>query len=556
MSRARIQQGEDGCEQGVTMQDRAGRKLQVRIKMYVDLNNDTVISIHPQIVIVNRCRLSLRYGRCKLLDSASQDSISATAEHGYFSANGLYIEEAASQEMVTGAGLQKPGSAEKENWNKSEPHVIMFSLPEGPEWSPCVCLPGSDSWVRISRSIFGVKEDEDEEDEDEGKSTSAASTQHRTSLSKETSFSTGALNLVSHIQLQEVSSAVDSADTDGVPRAVELAVEMRVGSGSFHNSVYMEVMPAVTVINNTAHVLEFARVQVEKATAGDSSSRVRLLQLAPGEQLSYHGIFSLDAGHVPQSYRYTVSSLGDSDGGGRDSVLASLPFSIAEERIFPMSLWSKSGRKCMLNVRVKKWSAATFVHFSEVQKQQPWYQIRNGSADHYVHITQGLNRSTDIEHALAVAPGKTVALSWDNPEAPHLVYAFASASMEDWTNRECGAASLPGDNHRRQVDMDRLGELKYVVVLPDWKKAQANLNKGSAYATGGMRKHADSYQRLSLSTTLLGHTRVLEVYDATQVCVRLMRMRSRSYESAVLWGSNLGWALILVGSLVCPSRWT
>jgi hypothetical protein len=518
MSRVRIQQGGDCSENVVAMQDSAGRKLEVRIKMYVDLNNNTVISVHPQIVIVNRCRLSLRYGRCKLLDSASQNSINSKAENGYFSSNGLYIEEAASQEMVAGAGLQKPGSAEKENWNKSEPHVMMFSLPEGPEWSPCVCLPDSDSWVRISRSVFGVKEDEDEEDEDEGK-TSAASTQHRTSLSKETSFTHGALNLVTHIQLQEVASAVDSADTDGVLRAVELAVEMHVGSGSFHNSVYMEVMPAVTVINNTAHVLEFARVQLEKATAGDGASRVRLLQLAPGEQLSYHGIFSLDTGHVPQSYRYTVSSLGDPEGGGRDSVRASLPFSIAEERIFPLSLWSKSGRKWMLDVRVKKWSAATFVHFSEVQKQQPWYQIRNCSADHYVHITQGLNRSTDIEHALAVAPGQALALSWDNPEAPHLVYAFASASLEDWTNRECGAASLPGDNHRRQVDMDRLGELKHVVVLPDWKKAQANLNKGSAYATGGMRKQADGYKRLSLSTTLLGHTRVLEVYDTTQVCV-------------------------------------
>ena len=285
MSRVRIQQGGDCSENVVAMQDSAGRKLEVRIKMYVDLNNNTVISVHPQIVIVNRCRLSLRYGRCKLLDSASQNSINSKAENGYFSSNGLYIEEAASQEMVAGAGLQKPGSAEKENWNKSEPHVMMFSLPEGPEWSPCVCLPDSDSWVRISRSVFGVKEDEDEEDEDEGK-TSAASTQHRTSLSKETSFTHGALNLVTHIQLQEVASAVDSADTDGVLRAVELAVEMHVGSGSFHNSVYMEVMPAVTVINNTAHVLEFARVQLEKATAGDGASRVRLLQLAPGEQLS------------------------------------------------------------------------------------------------------------------------------------------------------------------------------------------------------------------------------------------------------------------------------
>jgi hypothetical protein len=34
-----------------------------------------------------------------------------------------------------------------------------------------------------------------------------------------------------------------------------------------------------------------------------------------------------------------------------------------------------------------------------------------------------------------------------------------------------------------------------------------------------MRKQADGYKRLSLSTTLLGHTRVLEVYDTTQVCV-------------------------------------
>ena len=519
ISRARIKQAQEDCEKVVAMQDSAGRKLEVRIKVYVDLNNDTVISVHPQMVIVNRCGVPLRYGRGKLLDSASPAAISAEGGHGHLSANGLYIEEAASQEMVPREGLLKPGDGESANWNKAKPQVVMFSLPEGPEWSPCVCLSGSDSWVRISRAVFGVKEEEEEEEEEE-KSTAMNALQ--TSVSKETPFADLALNLVSHIQLQLDASDEGSADLGGAQRAVELAVEMHVGSGSFHSCVYMEIMPDITVINNTAHVLEFSRTRQGNAGGGHGASLISSLQVAPGEQLPYHGIFSTQSGHGPQSCGYSVSLLEGTGAGGRNCVLASLPFRIAEERAFPLSLWSEDGQKSKLDVLVKRWSGATFVSFSEVQEQQPWYQVKNRSAHHHVHIVQRSNQQTDIKHALAVAPGQSVALSWDNPEAPRLIYAFASASLDDWTNRECGAAALPVGSHRGIIDMDRLGELVTVLALPDWQKAREHRNEGSAYAAGGMRKH--SMKRLLCATTILGHTRVLEFHDETQVCV-MIRLR-------------------------------
>jgi hypothetical protein len=87
--------------------------------------------------------------------------------------------------------------------------------------------------------------------------------------------------------------------------------------------------------------------------------------------------------------------------------------------------------------------------------------------------------------------------------------ASSSRVSDGWNDWHRGSHSLPPRAHRAKVRMDRIGQKGVLVVLPDLDKLSAS--EGASYDIGGaarVRGHPLRY-----TTTLLGHTRALEVCD-------------------------------------------
>jgi len=382
----------DAC---VNLKDSSGRVLELRLKLYEDIHGDVVVCVFPQMVVVNRSQVPLRFGRCKQLPAAQNDGAGggagANPPHGGVgvaagghagtpvtvapegaTVTGLYVEEAAGQDLPEAAR----GNATRATWHAQEPEVVIFSLPEGPEWSPCVQLPGSSQWTRISRAEFVEAEesddDEEEEEEEQGEGRpAAAGSRPASSFAANVAGGTDALRLVSRLELMPEEAGLHSARPGGglghplgppPSGCVELGIEMRVGSGAFRDSVYMEILPEVTFINRSARIVTLTRVSAaggpsgKPAVAGKLAAEQRAgagvlqhapgeewggvggeggLQLAPGEQLCSLGAFPPLPGADLASPRYCLSVAAGSQ-GDRRPVLTSFPFSVATDGFFPL----------------------------------------------------------------------------------------------------------------------------------------------------------------------------------------------------------------------------
>lgn len=71
-----------------------------------------------------------------------------TGEHLHSAAGWQCWEERGQKKWVRSAEEVKDigGGA----WNVRDPESVMLSLPEGPEWSPCVSVAGADKWIEIA----------------------------------------------------------------------------------------------------------------------------------------------------------------------------------------------------------------------------------------------------------------------------------------------------------------------------------------------------------------------------------------------------------------------
>ena len=478
LTRARIMQQEDRCNKMVSVQDKEGRRLDLRLRIFKDKNNDTVVSVYPQMVIVNRCGLPLCVGR------GTQPS---------------------DVEQISGQDGWQRSEENTLPWNHNEPEVLMFSLPEGHEWSPWMRLSGSAPWTRISQTEF------DDPGLRGGEAWRKTGDEFHVTERDHDGLGREALNLVSRLQL-----AAEGAGKEGVPMSVELGIEMRVGSCAFHASVYMEVMPALTFVNSSEHTLEV------EAVGGNS------LTLAPGEQRASLGAFQLqDGARGKQKYRLLMKH-------GRHDVQSGA-FFVDSERLLPLSLWPDSALEddvcegmVIVEMRVKRRSATTFVWFGTSQEHLPLCQIRNLSSAHKVHLYQPPGALTnmqptsagcqgDIEgvtpvRLISVAPGQTRAVGWNDPEAAQMLQVCVSASSKDFHG---GHAEFLQQPFRALVMMNRIGQKGVVAALAavpqEALERVGGGDPGTSYSVTGRRNKDQAY--VSYVTLLLGRSRVLEIHD-------------------------------------------
>ena len=90
----------------------------------------------------------------------------------------------------------------------------------------------------------------------------------------------------------------------------------------------------------------------------------------------------------------------------KGDLLTFLWFSLAAAGRADVAMARDGVEKSMLNVKVKRSSAATFISISEVDEQAPLYQVRNLSAAHVVHVWQPSPRVKGTALAVSVGPGK------------------------------------------------------------------------------------------------------------------------------------------------------
>ena len=144
-SHARIVLGKSGSDKIVELQDGAGRRLDLRLKIYADVNGDLVVCLYPQMVIINRSGVLLKYGRgtsCDDIDEvAGAGDMESGVEGGRPATKG--------KDAVIDESEESKSNAFKE-WFKDPPQVHVFSLPEGPSWSPWLRTPSGSKWTRIS----------------------------------------------------------------------------------------------------------------------------------------------------------------------------------------------------------------------------------------------------------------------------------------------------------------------------------------------------------------------------------------------------------------------
>lgn len=176
----------------------------------------------------------------------------------------------------------------------------------------------------------------------------------------------------------------------------------------------------------------------------------------------------------------------------------------------------------MMNVVIKRWSAATFVTFQDVQEHTPQYQVRNGSDDHYVYCYQPSPSITGASRAVCIPPAHVVALSWDDPDAPHVIYLSLAACPRDWNSRDGGGGSVPPQVYRAHVQMERIGLKGSVYVLPS---LALQSKSGLSYSVGGAVKM--HMQQVHYTTTLSGHTRVLQVLPSCSKGGRALRSSAK-----------------------------
>jgi len=242
------------CVQGTLHMSEQGRDGQLVLKVFV------------QMVVINRTGLPLDFARCAPLPSSSSSSSCSSSDTRTCSEvvqpDGrkarMHLEAAAGQQRVDRSHQKrwrKVGEAwvvcfaEEEDgvsWNELAPQHAILDLPPGS--SPCVSLHTSSDqaaspWVMI--------DDANESDAD----TNMADTNDSDNSEEGKTFS-----------IQLPGSALFQVDRDSSSEAQEavgsehclfhLGVNMRQGVYPFNLTMYVDVVPKRTIVNQSGYVLQ------------------------------------------------------------------------------------------------------------------------------------------------------------------------------------------------------------------------------------------------------------------------------------------------------------
>ena len=232
----------------IALKDSYGATVTIHVELNHKISMDAMLIIYPQMVLVNWTGLNLDWGRCR--DLAKQKAFLGYRQifhqrNESEKASTIQVVRAAGREKVFPLHALSPrqevdteplGRALSSGieipcpWNLNSPSALIFSCPRGPEWDPCVSIPGSNIWERISDD-FETKGD--------------------------SSLREGAvLQQLSVINLQSCCSIGTSVTKENSELSFELGVDIGRGSPPYHRSLYLHLMPRLTLVNDTGMILQ------------------------------------------------------------------------------------------------------------------------------------------------------------------------------------------------------------------------------------------------------------------------------------------------------------
>jgi hypothetical protein len=151
----------------VELVDGAGRAVRVRAVLLRDGRagraGPSALVVCPHVVLVNWTGLPLLWGRCRApAPGGSSAAVVAPAQDELAAGQVAPASSPGPAGPVfgAGAGLSRQGgqvvrSAAKRAgtaWNARRPEALLFSLPDGPGWDPCVSVRGATeaAWRRLA----------------------------------------------------------------------------------------------------------------------------------------------------------------------------------------------------------------------------------------------------------------------------------------------------------------------------------------------------------------------------------------------------------------------
>jgi len=378
----------------IMLMDELGRNLELRIDVSHIDRGSTTLRIYPQLVMVNRTGLPLLFGRCRdrrVANKAGEVELEVVVVAGQKEDTGEHLHSAAGWQCWEERGQKKwVRSAEEVKdigggaWNVRDPESVMLSLPEGPEWSPCVSVAGADKWIEIAH-------DEVDENQDLGEAQGRFIT----------------LRGAGKYAVDEDGDGTIDRVEEGAETNYSLGVTMKLGDIPFHRTIYIDFMPMHNIVNRTAHTIQVAQF-AERKVFDDI-----ILQVEPELLMSTFGAFHQDDGGVTS--RLVMRYL---DEEGLPLTAWSGPFALGAERTFPLRLWTSEDEREAQHVvcEMRRWMNSNFINFLPHDETRPLFQVINATAGKRVAVWQ-LGSPSGEAYAVMVQPKEVRMLSWDDADS-------------------------------------------------------------------------------------------------------------------------------------------
>jgi hypothetical protein len=230
------------------LSDCSGKTVKIHAILTFRSDTESTLVLYPQMILVNWTGLPLKWGRCRV--DLEQKKMPGCRR--FFQANSDQNCRSNLKEVVEAAGMETQlksemfpshncsllfaqekdtfdrtsSHGESTAWNKKLPSVLIFHCPAGPEWDPCVSICGTNEWERIS----------DDFETNEGGFNDEAILQ----------------------RLSVISLASSKLNGTNSCAAYELGIDIGYGILPFHRTIYLHIMPRLTVVNDSGVILEVA----------------------------------------------------------------------------------------------------------------------------------------------------------------------------------------------------------------------------------------------------------------------------------------------------------
>jgi len=419
--------------------DCSGRTVKIHAILTCPADKDSTLVFYPQMILVNWTGLPLKWGRCRI----NLEHKKMPGCRRFFQGNNDQNCRSNVKEIIEAAGVETQLTSEmfpsqdfsllfaQENqafdrtsscgeptaWNKKLPSVLLFHCPAGPEWDPCVSICGTNKWERIS---------DDFENND------------------------GGLHDGSILQRLSVISLASSR-LNGTHNCAEYELGIDIGHGisPFHRTIYLHIMPRLTVVNDSGITLEVCQEEYI------GMAEVAALRLHDRTLMT-----SLDTFLPSQNPNIVIRQVSNSS---QPLTIWSGPFDPSKVQEAAFLLWpvgegDGEEQSIQLRCEINMWSASIFIHLLPHDVMTALYSVRNdGLVD--VKLWQK-HSSFQEQRAFTIRSGQHRAIAWH--ETGHEDSAIVC--IMDASDVDC-VFVVNMDDIGRKGKFGKHGQLEYEVQM-------------------------------------------------------------------------------------------